>query len=59
MKGDLSKVIQQTPPSSVEVGKHIKVHYHTIFLQAHQKVLYLQKIFQSVHSKFSDVLDHQ
>ena len=59
-EGNLSKVIEQAPLQGVEVAAYLKVHYSfsTMFLQTHQEVLYLKEIFQSVHSKFLNTLDH-
>ena len=29
-----------------------------MFLQTHQEILYLNEIFQNIHSKFLDILDY-
>ena len=59
MEQHLSTVIHQTPTLGVGVSAHIKVHYQlwTMFLQT-QHILDLKKVFQNIHSKFLDILDH-
>ena len=60
MEQNLSMVIDPTSPLGVGVSAHIKLHYqfHTLFLQTHQHILYLQKVLQNVHLKFLDAWDH-
>ena len=60
MEQNLSIIIDKTPSLGAGVSEHIKVHnqFCTVFLQAHQEILYLKEIFQNIHSKFLDALDH-
>ena len=60
MESDLSKVEDQVPPRNVEVASYLKKYHQCqkMFLQAHQEALYLAEIFQNVHLKFLDLLDH-
>ena len=60
MEPKMSTILGRMPHIGVCVSDHMKVHYqfHTIFLQTHQEILYLIEIFQSVHSRFLDFLDH-
>ena len=53
-------VIDRTSSIGVGVSVHTKVHYqfHTMFMQNQQENLYLKKIFQNVHSRFLDALEH-
>ena len=60
MEQNLSTVIIRTMPISVGVSAHIKVYYQfcSMFMQTHQEMLYLKEIFQNMHSRFADALDH-
>ena len=61
MEQSLSMATDRTPPIGVGVSDHLKVYYqfHTILMQTHQEILYLKKIFQNMHLRFLDALDHQ
>ena len=60
LKQSLCTVNDRTPPLGVGVSAHIKVHYQfcTMFMKTHQEILYLEEIFQNVHLRFLDALDH-
>ena len=60
MEQNMSTVIYRTLLIGFGVSDHIKVHYqfHTMFMQTHQEILYLKEIFQNVHSRCLDALDH-
>ena len=46
--------------NTVLIGVGVLYHYwfHTMFLQTNEKILYLKRIFQNMHSGFLDALDH-
>ena len=52
--------IDRTLPLGVGVSAHVKVQYqfHTVFLQTCQAILYLKGIFENMHMRFLDALDH-
>ena len=59
MEQNFSMVIAQTPPLSISVSAHNKLHYqfHMMFYQTHQEFLYFKKVFQEIHSKFVEAID--
>ena len=60
MEQNLPIITYSSPPIGIGVLDHIKVHYqfNTMFMQTHQEILYLKEIFQNIHSRFLDALDH-
>ena len=60
MKQYLSMLIDRTLPIHVGVSAPVKVHYQfcIMLIQTHQEIIYLKEIFQNVHSKFLDTIDH-
>ena len=60
LEKNISAIIGRMPCIGVGIWDHIKVHYqfHTMSLQSQQEILYPKEIFQSVHSRFLEALDH-
>ena len=60
MEHNLPIVIIKMLPIGVGVPDHIKVHYqfYTVFMQPHQEISYVKEIFQNMHWRFLDALDH-
>ena len=58
---NISTITGGMPYIGVSISDYKKVYYqfHTMFLQTHQEILYLKEIFQTVHSRFLDTLNHQ
>ena len=51
MEQNFSTVTDSTLPICVGLSDHLKVHYQLciMFIQTHQKIVYLKEIFQNVH----------
>ena len=60
MEENPSIVTDRTLAIGVGVSDHLKVHYqfHTMFMKSHQEILYLKEIFQNVHFRLLDAIDH-
>ena len=60
MEPNISTIIGRTLSIGIGLSNYMEVHYQicTISLQTHQGILYLREIFQSMHSRFLDALDH-